>query len=127
MAPRIWDRFLTPLTRKCSRRPALLIVDVNYQFCGDRREPILQAIERWRNACGEAAWDAVDVIARLAPAFRARGLPVIYTTGAGRSDGWDRGGWQWKNARNAERPPPLPDGLDPNSIVSEIAPLPQDI
>ena len=28
------------------RRPALLIVDVNYIFCGDRPEPILESIKR---------------------------------------------------------------------------------
>jgi nicotinamidase-related amidase len=30
-----------------ARRPALLVVDVTYDFCGDRPEPILQSIERF--------------------------------------------------------------------------------
>jgi maleamate amidohydrolase len=30
-------------------RPALLIIDVNWAFCGDRPEPILEPIKRWRN------------------------------------------------------------------------------
>ena len=38
-------------------RPAILIVDVNYNFCGDRAEPILESIKRWRYSCGSVAWD----------------------------------------------------------------------
>ncbi len=43
------------------KRPALLIIDVNYNFCGDKREPIAELIKRWRNSCGEDAWDALPV------------------------------------------------------------------
>ena len=38
-------------------RPAILVVDVNYNFCGDRSEPILESIKRWRYSCGGIAWD----------------------------------------------------------------------
>jgi nicotinamidase-related amidase len=135
----VWERFLTERDRQVmaaagygelagfGERPALLVVDVNYQFCGDRSEPILESIKRWRNSSGAEAWDAVAVIARLAEAFRARRLPVIYTTGGARADGWDRGSWSWKNRRAQEAPPPLPGGLDSSSVVAEIAPQPQDI
>ncbi len=36
-------------------RPALLIIDVNYAFCGEAPEPILESIRKWRNSCGEDA------------------------------------------------------------------------
>jgi nicotinamidase-related amidase len=49
---------------------------------------------------------------------------VIYTTGIGRADGWDAGGWRWKNRRRDEARPSIPDA---NEIVSAIAPAPQDI
>src|SRR5207247_8203273 len=47
------------------QRPALLVIDVNYNFCGDRREPILESIKRWRNSCGAEAWDGVARIREL--------------------------------------------------------------
>jgi nicotinamidase-related amidase len=63
-------------------------------------------------------------IKRLLAAGRAKGLPIIYTTGSARSDGWDRGSWAWKNNRTSERPP---TNLDGNAINPEIAPEPSDI
>ena len=32
-------------------RPALLVIDVNYNFCGDTEEPVLDSIKKWRYAC----------------------------------------------------------------------------
>jgi hypothetical protein len=29
------------------KRPAIMVIDVNYNFCGDKREPILESIKRW--------------------------------------------------------------------------------
>ena len=63
---------------------------------------------------------------QLAEAFRERKLPVIYTTGVTRADGWDIGSWGWKNTRTGESAP-KPQTLDANEIVSEIAPQPQDL
>ena len=37
-------------------RPALLVIDVNYNFCGDKEEPVLDSIKKWRYACGPQAW-----------------------------------------------------------------------
>src|SRR4051812_33307468 len=111
---RIWDKFLTERDRKVldaagygadmgfGQRPALLIVDVCYGFTGDRSEPILESIKRWRNSCGAESWDAIAVIQTLADAFRQKSMPVIYTTGFSREDSWDAGGWAWKNSRQSE-------------------------
>ena len=54
-APRLWDRFLTDRDKQVfatsgygrrgglGQRPALLIVDVNYNFTGDRAQEITEA------------------------------------------------------------------------------------
>ncbi len=136
---RVWDSFLTDKDREVfeaagyrqkmgfGERPALLVIDVTYDFCGDRREPILDAIRRWPNACGEQAWDALPRIRSMIDAARAKGVPVIYTAGGYRTDGWDFGSWKWKVGRldesqTAERP-----NLDGSEIMPDIAPGPHDI
>jgi len=140
MAERIWDKFLTERDRQVfaaagygapqgfGQRPALVVIDVNYFFCGDRPEPILESIKRWRNSCGEDAWPAIKVIKGLLASARGKGVPVIYTTGNARPDLWNRGSWRWKNSRSGE------DSLDRSrgdfagsTIVPEIEPAPQDI
>ena len=77
MAERVWDRFLTERDKAVfgsagygvrqgfGKRPALLVIDVNYAFCGDKREPILESIKRWRQSAGEEAWDAIPILQRL--------------------------------------------------------------
>ena len=139
MSEPVWNKFLSERDKQVfaaagyatrqgfGQRPAILVVDVNYAFCGDRPEPILESIKRWRNSCGAEAWDGVKAIKRLLAAARARALPVIYTTGTRRDDDWDRGSWNWKNSRAAERPRTQASGQDGNTIVPDIGPQPQDI
>ena len=142
MAEQIWDKFLTERDKQVfaaagygalsgyGKKPALIVIDVNYNFCGDKREPILDSIKRYRNSCGEDAWDALPVIGKLIEKFRTKGMPVIYSTGEGRADGWDRGGWDWKNKRGREDvAPPVTreSNRDGNDIVDDIAPGPKDI
>jgi nicotinamidase-related amidase len=139
MTEPIWNQFLTERDKQVfaasgygarqgfGKRPAVLVVDVNYDFCGDRPEPILDSIKRWRNSCGAEAWDGVAAIKRLLAAARAKALPVIYTTSGRRADNWDQGSWAWKNTRTAERVIARDTQLPGNTIVPDIAPLPQDI
>lgn len=139
MTERIWDKFLTERDKAVfatsgymanggfPKRPVLLIIDVSYGFTGDRPEPILESIKRWSNSCGEESWDAVKVIHGLAQRFRAKRMPVIYTTGVTRPDAWDLGSWSWKNSRADESAPRPAQKLDQNQIVAEIAPQPQDL
>jgi nicotinamidase-related amidase len=134
---RVWDKFLTERDKAVftaagyaqpmglGKKPAILIIDVNYHFCGDRPEPILDSIKRWPNSCGEDAWAAIPHIQALIRAARGKGLPVIYTTGAYRADGWDYGSWLWKTSRLRERQPKR--NRDGDEIVAEIAPAPADI
>jgi nicotinamidase-related amidase len=137
MAERIWDKFLTERDKQVfklagygaragfGKRPALLIVDVNYAFCGDKREPLLESVKRWRQSGGEAAWDALPVLQKLIGTARDREVPVIYTTGVRRSDNWDAGSWAWKNERSGEKPGG--SNRDGNEIMPQIAPEPRDI
>ena len=140
MTERIWDKFLTEKDKAVfaasgygalqgfGKRPALMIVDVNYFFCGDRPEPILEAIKRWRNSCGEVAWPAIKVIKELAENARENGVPVIYTTGTARPDLWNRGSWLWINSRSSEDASVKKTrNVDGNTIVPEIAPKAKDI
>src|SRR3990167_5747097 len=86
MSEPIWNKFLTERDKQVfakggfGTRPDVLVIDVNYNFCGDRPEPILESIKRWHTSCGEDAWEGVKAIARLLAAARARELPVIYST-----------------------------------------------
>jgi maleamate amidohydrolase len=144
MTERIWDRFLTERDRQVfaasgygakaggGKKPALLIIDVNYAFCGERPEPILESIKKWRTSCGEDAWAALPVIRTLVDKCHEKGIPVIYTTGTVRDDGWDKGGWAWKSSRAGEdvstaAPPARDSNRDGNDIMDDIAPGPKDI
>jgi maleamate amidohydrolase len=139
MSEPIWSRFLTERDKAVfaaagygvrggfGKRPALLVIDVNYAFCGDKREPILESIKRWRNSCGEESWTAVAVIRSLIDKAHEKGVPVIYTTGVRREDNWDSGSWRWKNNRNSEKPTVPTSNLDGNQIVDELAPGPRDL
>ncbi len=89
------------------RRPALLVVDVEYNFTGDRPEPILDSIAKFRNSCGEYAWATIPQIRRLLEAARACGLPVVYTHGL-----------------PMERPATPDEAKMGREIVAELAPQP---
>ncbi len=139
MSEPIWNKFLTERDKLVfsvagfgarqgfGKRPAIIVVDVNYNFCGDKPEPILDSIKRWRTSCGEEAWVGVKAIKRLLTAGRAKDLPVIYTTGIRRADNWDSGSWSWKNSRTEEREKARGTNLSGDTIVPDIAPEPRDI
>ena len=56
MSQRIWDKFLTERDKAVfaaggfgaragfGKQPALLVIDVNWAFCGERPEPILESM-----------------------------------------------------------------------------------
>jgi nicotinamidase-related amidase len=134
----IWDPFLTPRDQELfansghgrkagfGKRPVLLVIDVNYSFCGDRRAPILETVKQWRNGCGEEGWDAADRIAELRAVAHRQGIPVIYTTGVERRpDGWGRGRWGDKNTR--KDPAAVEEAWYGTTILPQISPEPQDV
>ena len=142
MAEHIWEKYLSDRDRSVFEaagfgqmsgfgdRPVLMIIDVSYAFCGDRREPILESIKRWKLSCGETAWDALPILEKLIAKAHKKGIPVIYTTGYHRADKWDRGSWSWKNPRgekNSKSEPQPNSNHDGNDIMQQIAPNNQDI
>jgi nicotinamidase-related amidase len=60
------------------KRPALLVIDVQYRTLGESPKPFEQAVGDYRTACGDVGWAAVTRITRLIAAFRGRGWPVLY-------------------------------------------------
>jgi nicotinamidase-related amidase len=60
------------------RRPALLVIDVQYRTVGTRPLPFWEAIKEFPTSCGEQGWEAVRRIETLLALFRARGWPVLY-------------------------------------------------
>jgi maleamate amidohydrolase len=60
------------------KRPALLIIDVQYRTVGTQRVPFWDAIKEFPTSCGEVGWNAVDQIAKLLKLFRAHQWPVLY-------------------------------------------------
>jgi maleamate amidohydrolase len=88
--PRPWDRLISENEKKAYRaagfgrptgigkRPALLIIDVQYRTVGTERRPFWDAIKEFPTSCGDVAWDAVGNIARILQLFRANGWPVLY-------------------------------------------------
>jgi maleamate amidohydrolase len=85
-----WDDVIGDTARRIYRgyerkrdfgpRPALLLVDVYNRVFGDRRQPLLEAIERWPSSCGEAAWDAIEPLQALLSHARSEDHVIVHTT-----------------------------------------------
>lgn len=109
-------------------RPALLVVDINYNFTGDCDEPIEEAIKRWPNSCGSVAWQALPYVRQLVDCAHDRGFPVFFTTDGFRQDGWNMGSWLWKTGRLAEEQASArKSNLRGADIHPDLGMLPQDI
>jgi maleamate amidohydrolase len=134
----VWDQFLTPRDRRVfggsgygvragfGERPVVLVIDVNYNFVGDRPEPIEESVKRWRSSCGQEGWHAAAHIARLLDAARSKRIPVIYSTGVdARDDGFDRGRWLDKSSRATEDF--TVHRQNGNTIIPPIQPQPEDV
>ncbi|MDE2514468.1 MAG: isochorismatase family protein [Rhodospirillales bacterium] len=102
------------------RRPAMLIIDVQYRTVGTTPKPFWQAIEEFPTSCGEIGWQAVGNIRKLLDLFRARGWPVLYPHVAPK-ESFDHG-------RLSDKVPAIMGvaarGYD---FVAEVAPAPGDI
>jgi len=106
------------------QRPVVLVIDVNYAFCGETPAPILESIETYHNSCGEEAWAGIAAIEQLTDAARAKRVPVIYTTGLSRPIAGKVGLGRWNDKLPGEA-----DDINEraNEIVAEIAPHEHDI
>lgn|SRR5690606_10006623 len=60
------------------KKPALLIIDVQYRTVGSEPKPFFESIKEFPTSCGEAGWNAVHAIQPLLELFRSRSWPVLY-------------------------------------------------
>ncbi len=102
------------------KRPALLIIDVQYRTTGTTPLPFFEAIKEFPTSCGDVAWKAVDNIKLLVDEFRQRGWPVLYPHVAPKNK--NEGG------RLAEKVPAIMNiPAHGYEFVKEIAPQPGDV
>lgn len=99
----MWDGLITPEEREVYRkagygRPrgfgakaALLVVDVEYNFTGEVPEPVLDAVEKYKDSCGTYAWAAIPYLRRLLDAARRVRAPVFFTHGIPKGSAADGG------------------------------------
>lgn len=75
------------------KRPAVLLIDVQYRTVGDN-VPILQSMREsgYNTSCGERAYKALPHIRDLTEAARKKGFPVVYVM-IERRDKQDAGRW----------------------------------
>jgi nicotinamidase-related amidase len=103
------------------KRPALLIIDVQYRTVGTQPRPFWEAIKEFPTSCGQVGWDAVANIKPLLAEFRKRQWPVLYPHVAPKNKATDGG-------RLAEKVPAIMNiaarGYD---FVEEIAPREGDV
>ena len=138
MTDRIWDKFLTEHDKKAlelsgygkrggfGTRPALFIIDVQYNFVGDEPGQSLEdGLAQYRTYCGAAGWKAVPHIERLMTIAREKNLPIFYTQSERRPDMLDSGVQIGKSHRGQEKT--SIEGTHDTQTVAPIAPRPQDI
>lgn len=133
----LWDDVLTERDKQVfaksgygkragfGQRPAVLVIDMNYNFVGDKPESILKSIERFRNSCGEEGWQGVHRIRELLVDAHKKRLPTFYTTGHEGGNSVAFGRWHGKNSRGAEDKGER--WAKGNEIVAEIAPRDGDV
>ncbi len=128
-----WDQVITDDEKKrykeagfggqgsIGKRPALLIIDVQYRTIGTKPKPYWEAIKEYPTSCGDVGWSAVENIKRLLSLFRDRGFPILYPHVAPKNLATDGG-------RLAEKIPSIM-GIDSKGyeFVEEIAPISGDI
>jgi len=138
MSDRIWDKFLTDKDKRIFQlagygkrggfgtRPALFIIDVQYNFTGDEPGEMQEdGIKQYRTHCGEAGWQAVPHIERLLKIAREKNLPIFYTVSERRADMIDSGVQVGKSHRGGEKS--SIEGSHATQTVAPLAPRPQDI
>ena len=134
---RPWDDFITDLDRQVfeaagygkklglGRRPALFIIDVHYNFVGEKPEPILEAVKKFRTSTGERGWAAVHQTVPLLEFVRSKNWPVLYTVSERRADLLDSGIQTGKSHRGQEKS--IVEGTRATEIVEELAHQPPDL
>jgi len=103
------------------KRPALLIIDVQYRTIGTSPRPILEAIKEFPTSCGDIGWNAMRNIALLLAEFRRNEWPVLYPHVAPKNKATDSG-------RLAQKVPAIMDvAAKGYEFPAEIAPRDGDV
>lgn len=130
---RIWEPMLSETDREVIRRagygqsrglgekPAVMVIDAQYNYCGDN-QPILDQIDAWPSGAGENAWQACDRIVRVVQCARQRRIPVIYTRHTQRNLKFD--GFAAKTRRD---PSNYLEGSKGVQIIEALSPAEGDI
>lgn len=136
MEKRIWDDIISERDKAVyaaagygrrggfGTRPAIMVIDVHYNFVGDKPEPILESIKKYRTSCGEWGWDVVHRLERLLPVARSKRVPIFYTVSERRPDLLDSGVQVAKSHRGTEKT--VVAGTHATEIVAEVTPRPED-
>jgi maleamate amidohydrolase len=103
--------------------PALVVIDMTYDFCGSPGLNAVAAARERRTACGPNAWTRVPAIANIIAAARQARIPIAYSR---RSDVRLRR-QSPKTARAHEDVMAFSAIEDGNSIIAELAPEPHDL
>lgn len=111
------------------KKPAVLVVDMQYSTIGDVSEPVLQSIKKYPASSGELGWVAVPKIQVLLSTARKKNMPVIYTSY--QREAFDKDVWKSKMSTELAQSviPSLMQkgGQQGTDFVKEIAPLEKDI
>ncbi|MEE8518721.1 MAG: isochorismatase family protein [Dehalococcoidia bacterium] len=102
------------------KRPALLAIDLYNTVYQGGSLPVHEVAKEFPSSCGEYAWNAIDPTKQLFSMARARGFPVIYTTGEDRPEARP----QSVKATNRGRGN---TGEDPHGIYEAFKPQPEDV
>jgi maleamate amidohydrolase len=103
------------------RRPALLIIDVQYRTIGTTPKPFWESIKEFPTSCGDVGWNAMRKIALLLAEFRRNKWPVLYPHVAPKNKATDSG-------RLAEKVPAIMDIPERGyQFPTEIAPREGDV
>ena len=103
------------------KRPALLIIDVQYRTIGTTPKPFFESIKEYPTSCGEVGWNAMRNIAVLLAEFRRNEWPVLYPHVAPKNKATDSG-------RLAEKVPAIMNiPMKGYEFPPEIAPREGDV
>jgi maleamate amidohydrolase len=125
----VFEAYMGNATRELGKRPAIVVVDVNYAFVGLKPEPILESIKTFRTSCGDVGWAVIPRLQALIALGRELGIPIVYSTT--RTDQMRGAGWANRSRDNSGNEVLSHNELEKrtlgNTIVKEIEPQARDI
>lgn len=111
------------------KRPAVLVVDMQYSTIGDAPEPVLQSIKKYPSSAGEVGWASVSKIGELLSVARAKKVPIIYTRY--QREPYDKDVWKPKMSTKLSQTVistyDQKGKLKATDFIKEIAPLEKEI